>query len=148
MTRYRATMLFSVFLLSVTACDRHADEALPVEHILVELPCDVSEGCTLTAPGLTAKLVMGPDRHVLRPFPVKLEIATDLAIEQVTLGASMKGMDMGLNRYQLTSDDGKTWNARVTLPVCVSARTDWIALFELVGGGKRMQFQVSFSLDK
>lgn len=137
-----------MFLLPLTACDRHADKALPVEHILVELPCDVSDGCTLTAPGLTAKVVMGADRHVLRPFPVKLEIATELSIEQVTLGASMKGMDMGLNRYQLLSTDGKSWNARVTLPVCVSGRTDWIALFELTGGGKRMQFQVSFSLDK
>ena len=61
----------------------------------------------------------------------------------------MKGMDMGWNRYRLNKDAAGYWNAEVTLPVCVSGRSDWVADFDAVAEGRRrVQWQVPFVLDK
>ena len=58
----------------------------------------------------------------------------------------MVGMQMGLNRYRLLQGEEHAWYANVTLPVCSSGRSDWIAEFELTSGQQRFMFTAPFSL--
>jgi hypothetical protein len=57
-------------------------------------------------------------------------------------------MDMGLNRYRMLGDASSGWRAEVTLPICMSGRSDWIAEFELVSAGRRVLLRVPFVLEK
>jgi hypothetical protein len=45
---------------------------------------------------------------------------------------SMRSMDMGFNRYRFIRANGR-WEARVTLPACVSGRHDWLMTLDLPG---------------
>jgi hypothetical protein len=45
----------------------------------------------------------------------------------------MVGMDMGFNRYDLRPAGNGTFAARITLPVCVSGRRDWVLYVEVDG---------------
>jgi hypothetical protein len=57
-------------------------------------------------------------------------------------------MDMGANRYRLIAEASAGWHADITLPICMSGRTDWLADFELVVADRRLQMQVPFVLEK
>lgn len=61
---------------------------------------------------------------------------------------SMPDMDMGANRYRLIAEASAGWHADITLPICMSGRTDWLADFELVVADRRLQMQVPFVLEK
>ncbi len=52
----------------------------------------------------------------------------------------MVGMDMGFNRYDLRPTADGAWAAKVTLPVCVSGRRDWILYLDLDGSRYAIPF--------
>jgi hypothetical protein len=60
----------------------------------------------------------------------------------------MQGMDMGSNRYQLLADGMGGWDGVITLPICSSGRTDWLADFDFLLADRRLQLQVPFVLQK
>jgi hypothetical protein len=60
----------------------------------------------------------------------------------------MQGMNMGPNRYRFIPGPSGGWSADITLPICTSGRTDWLAQFELTVAGQRLQFEVPFVLHK
>jgi hypothetical protein len=60
----------------------------------------------------------------------------------------MRGMDMGLNRYRLDADTRGEWKGRVTLPVCMSGRSDWIAAVALTTAVRKYEVQIPFVLQK
>lgn len=45
----------------------------------------------------------------------------------------MRGMEMGFNRFDLRPAGADILAARVTLPICVSGRQDWVLYLELDG---------------
>ena len=45
----------------------------------------------------------------------------------------MAGMDTGFNLYDLRPDSAGVLRARVTLPVCVTGRRDWILTLTIDG---------------
>jgi hypothetical protein len=53
--------------------------------------------------------------------------------KQVYAEFVMQGMEMGLNRYRLERQLNEEWQGRVTLPVCVSGRRDWLLILEVDG---------------
>ncbi len=53
----------------------------------------------------------------------------------------MVGMDMGFNRYDLRPAGNGVFASKVTLPVCVSGRRDWILYLDLDG----MRYALRFS---
>jgi hypothetical protein len=91
---------------------------------------------------------MGPDLRVLAPFPVRVEVQSDHTVDSVTVTFAMQGMDMGMNRYQLISDGADRWLGNVTLPVCSSGRSDWLADLEVITKGGRFAVEVPFVIDK
>ena len=140
--------LFLCATLLLLSCEKAAETDLPVTTIPVEQPCDVLEGCRAANDLLSAEVVFGSQARALQPFPLQLRLEGHHEIESATVTFSMQGMDMGLNRYQLAGDAMSAWNASVTLPVCMSGRTDWLADFELLVDGKRFHLQVPFVLEK
>jgi hypothetical protein len=81
-------------------------------------------------------------------FPIALRVAAGEAVETVMISFAMRGMDMGLNRYRMVRGASNTWTADVTLPICVSGRSDWIAGVELVTARRRFHWDVPFVLEK
>jgi hypothetical protein len=52
----------------------------------------------------------------------------------------MIGMDMGFNRYDLKPAGDGAYAARVTLPICVSGRRDWMLRLDLDGARYAVPF--------
>lgn len=82
--------------------------------------------------GLQAKAPV----RVLRPFDVTINVAglASEQIDQVRAEFIMKGMQMGQSRYAFRRLDNGLWSAAVTLPVCTSGRSDWIAMVYVYAG--------------
>jgi hypothetical protein len=136
-----------VIALLVSGCDTGTD-GLPLTPLQLAEPCDVEAGCVASAAEFGLRLSMGPDIRVLTPFPLSIEVQGDQAVEAVTVAFDMQGMDMGVNRYQLISDGARRWLANVTLPVCGSGRSDWIAAVELSTSQRRYVVEVPFVVGK
>lgn len=126
MKRILPPLLVVVILLGIALAgvwSRQSTEATGVAC------ADPLAGCTFSHAGT-------PVRVRFSMIPVPLE-AFRLTVE--TRGArrahaefQMIGMDMGFNRYDLKPENGG-FASPVTLPVCVSARHDWILYLELDG---------------
>lgn len=138
-------VLFFASLLG--ACEQQSDDPLPATALSLEQPCDVRSGCVAEVEDFALALSMGPEVRPLKPFAVNVELQNGPPIDSMTVAFDMKNMDMGWHRYRLI-ETGDGWNANVTLPVCMSGRSDWIADFEILAAGRRYQFQVPFVLEK
>jgi hypothetical protein len=79
----------------------------------------------------------------LKPFGVQL-VADTINPQSIVVEFSMRGMDMGMNRYSLQPLDGGAWATQVTLPVCSLGRHDWDSRFEVVYQGNRWFANFSF----
>ncbi len=136
-------------LLFLTACDKASEPDLSVSTPLsVAQPCDLQLGCRAENEQLAVTLTFGTAPRALQPFPLNLRVDDGQNLESVTVEFAMQGMDMGRNRYHLSGDSMTSWNASVTLPICTSGRSDWVADFELIAEGSRFRMQVPFVLEK
>ena len=96
----------------------------------VDVACsDPVAGCTFSHDGAAATV-----RFSMQPVPLQaFELAVDApGAARVSAEFQMVGMDMGFNRYDLRPQNG-AFVSRITLPVCVSARRDWLLYLELDG---------------
>ena len=101
--------------------------------------CNLIKGCIL------------PDGSHVRSTPISHRSAFDITVEnapaetqQVSISFSMKDMDMGFNRYNLTQQSPQSWQAaQVRLPFCVEGRHDYTADITI---GKQT-FQTAFSAE-
>jgi len=66
----------------------------------------------------------------LEPFTLSV---TAPGSARVSVEFQMVGMDMGFNRYDLRSLPDGTFSSRITLPVCVSGRQDWLLYLQIDG---------------
>lgn len=103
----------------------------------VLIPCaDPVAGCAFSHQGRPARLVFSARPTPLEAFTVRIE-APGMQAAQAEF--QMIGMDMGFNRYDFRSAEGG-FEARVTLPVCVSGRRDWVMQLTLDGVPYRLEF--------
>ncbi len=131
------------------ACDPQPEQAsLPVTQLEVEAGCDVLAGCRISGPGYQVEVAFETRPRALQPFPVAVKPGGSKDVKAVSVGFSMPGMAMGLNRYALVSAAEDEWRGEVTLPICVSGRTDWVAEVEILVPDGRVVFEVPFVLDK
>lgn len=87
----------------------------------VNLACaDLAAGCA--GPGQVTIGLSG-ELKPLHPFQVWVQ-APDAGTVEASF--TMVGMNMGFNVYTLRRDGDGVFRARVTLPVCVSGRRDWV----------------------
>jgi hypothetical protein len=147
MTRKIRLALPLAAALSVLSCEQGGD-TMPATPLQLSPACDIKAGCGAAADDFALQFFMGPDLRVLAPFPVRVEVQSDHTVDSVTVTFAMQGMDMGMNRYQLISDGADRWLGNVTLPVCSSGRTDWIAGLEVTTEGRRFVVEVPFVAGK
>lgn len=75
-----------------------------------------------------------------RPFTLVLDgVAAGV---EPNVEFTMRDMDMGFNRYRFVRA-GKRWQARVTLPACVSGSRDWLMTVSLDGRRYRLPLRVT-----
>jgi hypothetical protein len=89
------------------------------------------DGCAASGEGLELRLRFLDPPSAMKPATLQLDSSLPLSL--ATVDFEMVGMDMGLNRYRLESPEGRRFQARVMLPVCVSGRRDWVARVYVVG---------------
>jgi hypothetical protein len=145
----RANSFLVLIGLSLLACGPQSDPGqLPVSQLYTEAGCDVLAGCRVSDVDAYIEVLFKVKPRALQPFPVVIRPVGMQAVKTVTVSFSMRGMAMGLNRYALvhTAEDG--WQGEVTLPVCVSGRTDWIAEFDVLLPDRHVTFAIPFVLDK
>jgi len=106
---------------------------VPTEKPVVAHCADLHQGCDAVLAGKTVHVSMQGDLKALTPFLVQVEAR---GVEKVEARFTMEGMDMGFNLYILRTVKPGIFQGRVTLPVCVTGRRDWIMQLEL--DGKRL----------
>lgn len=144
--RVRACSVLLLSSLSLLACSPQSDpELLPVSQLYVDPDCDVLTGCRVSDAGIYVDVLFEMKPRALQPFPVAVRTE---GMKAVTVNFSMRGMTMGLNRYALARTSEGGWQGEVTLPICVSGRTDWVAEFDLQLPDRHVTFAVPFVLDK
>lgn len=101
--------------------------------------CSLIQGCVL------------PDGSTVRATSINTHEPFDIVVENVpkntgavSISFSMKNMDMGFNRYNLTQQSPQSWQAaKIRLPFCVEGRHDYTADITI---GKQT-FQTAFSAE-
>lgn len=103
-----------------------------------------TQPCVVQHERIAVTMTMGPDVVPLKPFPVQVEIqGIEVDAGSVVVDFQMQGMDMGMNRYRLVTENS-VWSGEVTLPVCTASRMDWIGMVEFRSAGKTYQVQFPF----
>ncbi|MDT8387656.1 MAG: hypothetical protein RQ736_09085 [Thiogranum sp.] len=132
----------------LTACDRQPDQEAASISLPADASCDVAPGCSVAINDFSVDFLIGPEPRALRSFAVRARIPDDASITAIAVEFVMVDMQMGMNRYRLVPQSNRTWRADVTLPVCVSGRSDWIAQFELLSHEGRTRVDIPFSLER
>jgi len=91
---------------------------------------DLRAGCSTLLDRTPLSLGITGELKVLEPFTVWLKKEHT---GKVQARFTMEGMDMGFNLYTLKRDPDGVFRARITLPVCVSGRRDWVMTLEIDG---------------
>lgn len=133
--QFVALALLVFAALKVALITWYLQHRQPAAPAITSVSCNtLQQGCTL------------PDGSVLRfadaprqrsPFTLTL---SKHGGEAPTAEFSMRDMDMGFNRYRFV-DGGDHWQARVTLPACVSGSPDWLLDLHQDGHTYRIAFR-------
>jgi hypothetical protein len=125
MKRVLAPLLVAVALAAIALAGYWLKR--PAEAIAVSCP-DPLAGCAFGHRGAPASV-----RFSVMPVPLEafgLSVGVPNA-SRISVEFQMVGMDMGFNRYDLRPTADGTFAARITLPVCVSGRRDWVLYVEI-----------------
>ena len=126
-----------LFILSLVSAELY-HVLKPDSSAAVLLPCaSPTQGCALRVNGQPAQLRFLGTPSGLRPFVVQLNAP---AIKDSYASFTMRGMDMGFNRYHLLAVGSGVWQARIVLPVCVTGRRDWILTLTIDGENYEIPF--------
>lgn len=91
---------------------------------------DLAAGCTIELDGQPVSVGMEGELKALTPFHVWVRAGN---ARKVQASFTMEDMNMGFNLYTLRVDKDGLFRARVTLPVCVSGRRDWVMTLDIDG---------------
>lgn len=140
---------YLVILAALAGCDDAAPpDARPLTVLEAPAGCDPLSGCRVSDAGLDLQVRFATAPRVLQPFHLQLQVSGAVTVESVAVTFLMRSMDMGLNRYRLIAGPDGLWQGNVTLPVCVSGRSDWIADFEMVTAARRYRLRLPFMAEK
>lgn len=104
----------------------------------VTLPCaDLMAGCATRLRGRDVSLGLSGVVKPLKPFQVWVKAAGARTVQARFI---MEGMDMGFNLYTLRREGDDLFRARITLPICVSGRRDWVMAVEIDGATIQVPF--------
>ncbi len=113
--------------------------AAPVQSVTCANPL---QGCRFELNHQPVWLKFTTAPSALKPFGLTLHATA----RQVSASFNMQHMDMGIIRYDLQPVPQPTaypqsWQAQITLPVCVTGQQDWILLLTIDGHQARMAFK-------
>lgn len=142
---YASILLCSIFLCACSDRVEHVYELGTIQK------CNAAEtSCVVSNEHYIVELELGPKVVPLQNFPVNLSISgsdSTVTALDVVIDFQMVGMDMGLTRYRLTSSGG-FWHGTVMLPICVSSRTDWLAIVEFTDQNRLYRAVFPFHADR
>jgi len=101
----------------------------PAEAYAVQC-ADLLAGCDFTHRGSAARVRFSMQPVALQAFGLSVAVANT---KKVSAEFQMVGMDMGFNRYDLRPAGPSEFAARITLPICVSGRGDWMLYLDIDG---------------
>ena len=101
----------------------------PAEAIAVSCP-DPLAGCVFIHRGAPASVRFLNQPVALEAFDLSI---TSANARKVNAEFQMVSMDMGFNRYDLHPGKPGEFTARITLPICVSGRRDWMLYIDIDG---------------
>jgi hypothetical protein len=95
----------------------------------VTMQCaDLRAGCrTLLGDRQVSVGIVG-ELKLLKAFEVWVRVE---GVEKIQASFTMTGMDMGFNLYTLRPDGQGAYRAKITLPMCISGRHDWLLHIDL-----------------
>ena len=99
---------------------------------------DPLAGCSFSHRGAAASVRFSAQPAALEAFELNVRAT---GVSRISAEFQMVGMDMGFNRYDLRPTTDGAWAAKVTLPVCVSGRRDWILYLDLDGSRYAIPFR-------
>lgn len=100
---------------------------------------DPAQGCDARLGNTPLRLGMDAHRRPMQPFHLWVQAP---GARRVVATFTMEDMDMGLNQYTLQADKQGIHRARVTLPVCVTGRADWLLTLEVDGERLQLPFVI------
>jgi hypothetical protein len=108
----------------------------PAESVVVACP-DPLAGCSFSHRGAPVSV-----RFSMQPVPLESFVLSVTAPNAAKVSAEfqMVGMDMGFNRYDLRPSPDGAFVSKITLPVCVSGRRDWMLYLDLDGSRYALPF--------
>ncbi len=127
MKRLAVPLLLIVALLAIAVASWWLKQPATATTIAC---ADALAGCRFEHRGAPASVRFSVPPVPLEPFEIRL---TGTTVERASAEFQMVGMDMGFNRYDLRRAADGALTARVTLPVCVSGRRDWVLYLDLDG---------------
>lgn len=108
------------------------------EKPAVSVACaDLVAGCVAHIDGRAVSLGVSTTIKPLKPFQVWVKAA---GVRKVEARFTMEGMEMGFNLYPLHADSQGVFRSRVTLPICITGRRDWVMTLELDGARLAVPF--------
>ena len=118
-----------IALIAGVVVSQHLQKASDKPAQMLACP-DLQAGCSTLLDDAQVTLGIDGALKVLQPFTVWLKTAD---ADKVQASFTMEGMDMGFNLYTLKRDPDGAFRARITLPVCVSGRRNWVMTLEIDG---------------
>lgn len=101
------------------------------------VPCaDIVAGCAVPQADLHVRFDQRP--RAMQRFRAVVQLPK---AREVHASFSMRGMEMGFNRYRLLPDGNGSWQAEIMLPACVQGRSDWLMLLEVDGRRYELPFK-------
>ena len=128
------------------------------ERKVITLPvskCNPQEQiCKVEFDGLNIGLSLDKDIYYLKPFNISVYSNKNhnSIIEYIQIDFKMKGMEMGVNRFNLKKANSQNykqvWKGKALLPVCVTSRVDWYSELEVVTRENKYIFIFPVSVKK
>jgi hypothetical protein len=110
--------------------------------------------CKIRVGKFIAEIEIDKNVFYLKPFNVNVRIDKSEIqnIKSVYVDFKMKGMDMGVNRFNLhrkdTSEKLVNWEGKALLPICVTGRVDWFSEVEILTNKEKYIFSLPLEVKK
>lgn len=121
--QYRS-ILIALLVLVVTAGVVLRQQLQTPPATVHRLSCaTLATGCSTTLNGRTLRFGMVGKIEPMTAFEIWVDAPW---AEKIEASFTMQGMDMGFNLYTLKPAADGTRRVRVTLPFCVTGKSDWV----------------------
>ena len=149
--RFKLAAIFSVVIIFIVIYNILPDVKNKIITKTTATTCDIQKGvCQLTVNNTKIKVYTAKNIYYLKPFDflVTVEKNEGFDIDSIYVDFKMNNMNMGVNRFKLQSEDGRLWQGKALLPVCVSGRAEWLAEVDIMAAETQHRFLFPIIVEK